>query len=355
MPGWHKKTKQLVADGKLKVLGIVQEQHPDRAVLYMQWQQMDWPVLADPYNDLGISAVPITLLIDQHGIIRYRNPKPKDLQKFLVTEYPNNAKQQPVKLLPKSINSLKKIIAQEPKNTAAFFRLGVAHRMRFDTDNPEPNDFEQAMRHWQTALALNPNQYIWRRRIQQYGPRLDKPYSFYDWVTIARKDITQRGETPYPLIAEPSGAEFAIPSRSTKKVVPKKTVHPDPQGQVTRDTKNLVSSRSVVVFSTSKKKSAVRVHLTFQPSIQTTWTNDAGHISFHLGLDTQVQIQDFKVPPPPKKDSSSETRVIEFEIHPLDGKALPESISGSAFYYVCTKSDHTCQYLRQDITISLKP
>ena len=43
--------------------------------------------------------------------------------------------------------------------------------------------------------------------MQQYGPRLDKPYPFYDWVETAREEIRARGETPSPLRVEPAGAE----------------------------------------------------------------------------------------------------------------------------------------------------
>ncbi|MGJ8655173.1 MAG: hypothetical protein ACSHX6_01880 [Akkermansiaceae bacterium] len=356
MPGWHKQTKSLVKSGKLNVAGIVQEQHPDRAALYMQWQKMDWPVLADPFNDLGISAVPITLLIDQNGIIRYRNPKPKDLQQFLATDYQNQAKTQPIKLLPKEITTLEKLIAQDPKNAPAHFSLGVAYRMRFDSDKRQPSDFSQAILHWQTALDLNPNQYIWRRRIQQYGPRLDKPYSFYDWVTTARQELIARGETPTPLIAEPSGAEFATPSRASKNTATPDKInlkHPDPENKITQDTEGLVTSSTVTVLSTNKKKSAIRVHLKLQPAPNTTWTNDAGNVSFHLPPNSTVQIRDLKIPPLPKTDSSSETRVIEFEIHPKAGDSLPATLSASAFYYVCTKTDHTCRFLRHDIVIPL--
>ena len=354
MPGWHKQTKKLSDSGKLSVAGIVQEQHPDRAALYMQWQKMDWPVLADPFNDLGISAVPITLLIDEHGIIRYRNPRPNDLQKFLATEYPNKAKTQPVKLLPKNIQALEKILTTEPKNAIAHFRLGVAYRLRFDSDKRATNDFAKAMAHWEQALALNPNQYIWRRRIQQYGPRLDKPYSFYDWVNKARVDITKRGDKSHPLVAEPSGAEFATPSRSARENNTSAQKHPDPEGKVSRDTKALVSQRTVIVTSTNKRKSAVRVHLTLQPAPNTTWTNDAGNISFHLAPDSGLEIQDLKIPKRPQKDSSAETRVIEFEIHPKAGAKLPKTLNASVFYYVCTKTDDTCKFLAQDIEITLK-
>ncbi len=40
--------------------------------LFMQWKQMDWPILADSLNLIEVTAVPITLAIDEHGIIRTR-------------------------------------------------------------------------------------------------------------------------------------------------------------------------------------------------------------------------------------------------------------------------------------------
>lgn len=66
------------------MVGIIQEQHPDRCRLFMQWKQMDWPILVDSLNLLEVTAVPITLTIDEHGIIRTRvvinsaNPKALD-------------------------------------------------------------------------------------------------------------------------------------------------------------------------------------------------------------------------------------------------------------------------------------
>lgn len=60
---------------------------------------------------------------------------------------------------------------------ATEFRLGVAYRARYDSLLRQPGDFRKAVEHWERALALDANQYIWRRRIQQYGPRFDKPIS----------------------------------------------------------------------------------------------------------------------------------------------------------------------------------
>ena len=72
MPGWHEATEQLQADGAIQMVGIIQEQHPDRARLFMQWKEMGWPILVDSYDLLEVPVVPLTLAIDESGIIRKR-------------------------------------------------------------------------------------------------------------------------------------------------------------------------------------------------------------------------------------------------------------------------------------------
>ena len=64
MPVWHDATRKLRDEGRIQLVGLIQEQHPDRCKLFMQWKQMDWPVLVDPLNLLEVSAVPLALLID---------------------------------------------------------------------------------------------------------------------------------------------------------------------------------------------------------------------------------------------------------------------------------------------------
>ena len=61
---------------------------------------------------------------------------------------------------------------------------------------------------------MDPSNYIWRRRLQQYGPRLDKPYPFYDWIETARRELKARGIEPHPLRARLTGAEIAQPLRA---------------------------------------------------------------------------------------------------------------------------------------------
>src|SRR5438876_139318 len=88
--------------------GIIEEQHPDRARLFMQWKQMHWPVLVDSLNLLGISAVPITLAIDEYGVIRLVNPKRDEIEaKFLNRTFEKAANQASVKDIAPDLQSLK--------------------------------------------------------------------------------------------------------------------------------------------------------------------------------------------------------------------------------------------------------
>ena len=58
------------------MLGIIQEQHADRCLLFQQWKGLDFPVVQDPFNANGINAVPVYVAIDEHGIVRGRPRKP---------------------------------------------------------------------------------------------------------------------------------------------------------------------------------------------------------------------------------------------------------------------------------------
>ena len=237
-----------------------------------------------------------------------------------------------------------------------LFHLGVAYRMRYDSDRRQPSDFAKAAEAWQSALKLNPRQYIWRRRIQQYGPRLDKPYSFYDWVHQARAEIIERGENPHPLTAEPSGSEFARPGKT--EVAQSTAQHPDPQGKLPADSLGLVQVEAIAIPSTDRSKPAYRIHLRFRPSAEKKvhWTNDAGRLSFFPESHPSFAIHDRQPDPPlPDKPTTSEERSLEFEIRPTKtGAELPETFRGAAFYYVCEDVNGFCQFLRQDIVIPLK-
>ena len=372
MPGWHAKTAALASAGKLQVLGIAQEQHPDRTALFMQWQQMKWPVLLDSLNLLGCKGIPVTLLIDEHGFVRFENPQESELATFLATSYqrpqstasskggPERGSAEGIILwgtgqeIDRAISEFQTPIQAAPKDGASHFRLGVAFRKRHDSPHRRAGDFGRAIASWKRALDQLPSQYIWRRRIQQYGPRLDKPYSFYDWVHEARETIAVRGETPHPLRVEPCGSEFALPGDRT--IATARGEHPDPDGSVPQDGDRLIAVVATAVPSTRNAALAYRVHLQCTPNAERKvhWTNDAGPLTFYPEEGEHYTVENYEGPPVPQDAATSaEPRRIEFEVRPKANGKLPAFLRGAAYYYVCEDAGGRCLFLRQPIAIAL--
>src|SRR5262249_9321156 len=152
---------------------------------------------------------------------------------------------------------------------------GVCYRRRCETTLRRQGDFQAAVDRWGRALDLDPNQYIWRRRIQQYGPRLDKPYAFYDWVETAEKDLRARGEKPVPLAVRPGGAEIAQPVKAL--AAPAEARAPDPDGKVHRDKDGLIRAEVTVAPARVRPGQAVRVHVVLRPDAKKLahWNNEA--------------------------------------------------------------------------------
>jgi hypothetical protein len=209
---------------------------------------------------------------------------------------------------------------------------------------------------------MDPNQYVWRRRIQQYGPRLDKPYPFYDWVPLARQEIQARGQTPAPLTVEPGGAEFAEPlkvfepSKSSKRA-------PDPQGRVLRDQEKFILTDIAFVPPAIAPGDSIRVHVTFRPNAATKahWNNEAEGLAFWIDAPEGWQASDryLAVSNPPAA-VSLEPRTVEFELKaPGDAQKQRVTVPAYALYYVCEDVNGTCLYRRQDVqfdvTIRIKP
>lgn len=367
---WHESAKPYVEAGKVGVIGIIQEQHPDRARLFMQWQQMDWPLLSDPLNLLGISAVPITLLVDEYGVIRRRGAKPKDLEAFLRAKYSPPDQQQKISrnwitrldekfLQRQSPEDLDRIIPAYYKQldgrAELRFRLGAIYRTRFDATAAKPNDFQNAVIQWQAALDLKPNHYIWRRRIQQFGPRLAKPYPFYDWVPTAREEILARGETPVPLITEPRGSEIAHPSKKFVTEAQADLRHPDPTGRLKRDTAGVIGCETVVVPPNPRPGDTVRIHLVMKPKNgDAVWNNEADPLTVFAGelpAAWQSSRRHFQAPMP-KSAESAETRAAEFEIRiPRSAKPGRHDLGFQAFYYVCFKESGACTFLAREVSV----
>ncbi|HZD22192.1 MAG TPA: hypothetical protein VE569_02150, partial [Acidimicrobiia bacterium] len=204
----------------------------------MQWHEMGWPVLWDPFNLLEFPAVPVTYLLDPAGKVLLVQPllgRVNDVLRCVLEEPtgPTDTPEVGSGLIPgvtakpatdadprawsdhavsialwrggdrldEAVEAARRSV-ERSDDPIERFRLGVVLRMRYDSRFRQAGDFTNAVDVWGQALNADPNQYIWRRRLQQYGPRLAKPYPFYDWVPQARADIEARGEHPTELVVE---------------------------------------------------------------------------------------------------------------------------------------------------------
>ena len=277
---WHKSAKPFLESGKLVILGVAQEQHSQRTRLYKQWKQYDFPIVHDATTQLNLAVVPVPLLIDEYGVVRSTRPRPGQLAKLMENKFDpseeetttsdlsevdrklaegNRLLHQKNKDVDAAIAAFEEAVKLDDKNGKALFSLGVAHRMRFDSDDRDADDFTKAANLWSRALAQNPNQYIWRRRIEQYGPRLTKPYPFYDWVKKAQKQIRERGEEPVKLTVPLTGTEIAKNGRWD--TVEKKPSNPDPDNKIFADEENYLTIASTTVPAIAPKGNPVRIHL----------------------------------------------------------------------------------------------
>jgi len=375
------------------LLGVTQEQHPNRCRLLAQWHNFDWPILHDPINVLRPIAVPIVVAIDEHGIVRQVGPDLKTFENdFLNKNFPAptkdgladsatvpdlsslviEAKQfnradawrnvgdanvlwRQNKGIDQALDAYGRAVALDAKDGNAHFRLGVVYRMRYESEKRVDGDFQRAIDQWSRALNLAPNQYIWRRRIQQFGPRLDKPYSFYDWVSQAQDDIRGRGEVPVALAVEPSGAELAHPSKSFPGSASGEK-SPDARGQIARDSLGLIALEVTTVPGTIEPGKSARIHITFRPnqSRQAHWNNESDPLRLWVDLPDgwQIEKQLFSAPQG-KEPETTETRTIEFEVRaPKDAKGAVE-LKAYSLYYVCESAGGTCLFLRKDINVPL--
>jgi len=378
VPGWHEATKDLQGAGDLQMVGIIQEQHPDRARLFMQWKEMGWPILIDSLDLLETTVVPMTLLIDEHGVIRKIQP-PRDRLDALRGDFLDVVFEAPDAAVDGSLPDMNDEAAEavsaylwdstadpdaviaafegavdaDPDHGYTLFRTGVAYRWRYDSEASQPGDFQRAVHFWERALSVDPNNYIWRRRIQQYGPRLAKPYSFYDWVATARRDVTERGGQPATLIVEPGGAEFAQPQRAFT-VDEAALEPPEIDDRIYRDHGEYVDVEATVVPSAIAPGASTRAHVSFVPdeAIKAHWNNEVDDLIFWVEVPAgwQLDRRAVTVPNPPET-VSNETRKVELEIKASDDASGRYELPGYALYYVCEDVNGICMYRRQDVSL----
>jgi hypothetical protein len=352
--------------GKVAVIAIVQDQHPDRARLFMQWKQIGWPVLADQLDLLNLDTVPLTVAVDEYGIVR-ATELPMSASKtigdtFINQTYARPAAPPPIDRGPfetlhtwtQAIAAFTRDVDRNPNDGPAQFRLGSAYRARYDSADRRPTDFADAERRWTRALEIDPNRYIWRRRVQQYGPRMAEPYAFFDWIRDARRDIAARGDTPVPLAIEPGDSEFEQPDpRATALKTP--STEPDPRGRIHRDAGEFIRVESTAVPGDAVPGSTVRVHVTFRPNARTKahWNNSADPLVYWMTPPSGVRVSARAlVAPGADTEVSQETRTIEYDVTiPSAGGAV--AIPGYALYYVCEDVNGVCMYRRHDITVTI--
>ena len=169
------------------MVGIIQEQHADRCKLFMQWKRMDWPIMVDSLNLLEVTAVPLTFLIDEHGMIKARPRRPSEVEAWL--EEPASEGQAPISTARTTMPTEEDFRAQsaatengnfetwmnfandlfmwagdnhvqhavmayeraakiDPDNPLVDFRLGVSFRRGFDVESHDHADFQRAVEHW---------------------------------------------------------------------------------------------------------------------------------------------------------------------------------------------------------------
>ena len=385
MPGWHDATKELQDAGRIQMLGIIQEQNPDRCRLFMQWKQMKWPILVDTFNQLEVSVVPLTYAIDEHGIVRQAGLRLQDAdaleENFLAKSWPAPAAEaaspteQPWQKVARrahegrpgaatrAVDVLSELVQSRPEDGWAHFRLAAAHRLRYDSPERRDGDFQKAVDHWQRALEIDPNNYIWRRRIQQYGPRLSKPYPFYDWIEPARREIAARGEEPVPLVVEPTGSEIAAPSRSADaEQTTKPARSPDPRARVLQDgvgtSARLIYVETTAVPSTVAPGDVVRAHLVFRPNEEALahWNNESEPLLVWIDATSGWSVGEPLLRGANAAAAvSTETRRLEVELTaPAEATSGLTEVPGYALYYVCEDENGTCLYRRQDLKVAVE-
>ncbi len=254
-----------------------------------------------------------------------------------------------------AIDAYVRALAFDSSDKNSLFRLGVAHRMRYESAQRRPGDFQAAIDAWSRALELDPNQYIWRRRIEQYGPRLAKPYAFYDWVVQAKAEVSRRGERPVPLTVEPYGSELAGPVRD---VLAEVSVAPelDPQGRIQRDLHRLIEAEVVVVPRRVRPGQAARVHVTFRPmpTHHAHWNNESSPLRVWVaGAEGWTVSSRLLTAPQGDQPESVEVRRLEFEVKAPPTAAGTTRLAAYALYNTCEEAGGRCLFLRQDLSVEL--
>lgn len=396
LAAWRERTRQAVADKKLVLLGVMEEQYADRCRLFVQWKGItDLPLLHDPLNLAAVAHVPMVVGVDEHGFVRVINPDPDRFEKsFVRRTFKYDPKQRRPAIenltdprytkrmageartaaslrehgdalvlgglppqIDEALTTYPSAIELDADDGLAFFRLGVAHRIRYDQPQRQPGDFQAAIDAWKQAVRKNRNNAVFRSRLVQYGLRTDRTTSMYRWIPTARKKIAARGGTPEKLAVQPIAAELAKPRKKFKSV---KSAGPDgdADGGTRPDDQPLVVFEAVVVPSVSaKRKRYAQLLLVFRPSDRggVQWDNRGDPLRVRLepadGVKFSRQFAAFKNP---ESAGSSEERTLSFEVKlPKSSKRWPVTIKGHALYRISSGGGSAVRLLRRDFEVKV--
>ncbi len=420
---WHAATRELVAAGRLRVIGVVQEQHRERAALWLKWQGIGWPVAWDPFNQLEVKLVPKVLAVQPGGLVLKDRLHPKRIEgeggllevmgrmqgataeleqpaqfgpHLARARGPITPADEPGEFAPAAMATLlmdrqrldagscnrrraavQALVdrARAPDATARdHFRAGVAQRLLLDLEGPsqrpgeQPNQgrFQGAINSWSRALSLDPGQYIWRRRIQQWGPRLDKPYPFYDWVPLARKELAARGLEPAAWKVLLSGSETARGGYDLP--VPAVQENPDPLAQIPSDVKQRVSLHWAVAPHTGFAGPNVRVapgtsrvHLSLVLAEDVRIEPEGGPLGIWIDLPDGWRARSSWIDLHPVGEEDYQDSRLDFElVAPAPGppgEAPPPvpRLTGYVLYPVCVGENGVCNLLRRNFDLDLRP
>lgn len=393
VPKWYETLKPHVDEGKLVIVGIVEEQHPDRARLFAQWKGITGPLLQDPVNYVHVSELPVVVAVDENGIVRARDCDLETVEKkFIKRKYsgkpafiPPNTEEPPntrvtrrladeargasacvehgeALLLagePAQVEEAIKVYAQaleyDKENARAEFGLGTAYLMQFEGEKRQAGDFQRAIDAWTRAVSLAPGNHVFRARLQQYGPKVAKQPAPYGWIEAARKDIRTRGDVPIALAVEPNGAETGrkmSPSDDDKRPAG------DPKGKVARDKKGLISIEETVVRSTEKSHDRIHeIHLIFRPSVESggQWGGESEALRVWVKGSKSVKVSPEVLEwSKTKEAANSDVRTLNFTATREGKSRKPVTIKGYALCHVREGQEGKSQFLRQDFQIKIR-
>ncbi|MEL6716710.1 MAG: hypothetical protein AAFP86_23235, partial [Planctomycetota bacterium] len=293
---WAEAAENAVAAGRLRIVCVAQEQSPDRPALFAALHGIDFPLLWDPFALCGLERVPLALLVDEDARIRAVGADPRafadELGPRLVeplglphlpaaapraggfrvtraaTDRTDGTRRALARLLmggaftdvsggptlDADVAELERAAASAGAVPEDRFRLAVALRMRAETPRARADDFQRALDEWRAALAARPERLVWRRRIQRFGPLLDRPDSFYGW---ARPAVHAGARLVVPLgEGESAPRTTRIPGGRPSA---ERTAPPPDAAERSRDGGRAVRVETAVALNTGALGSKVRV------------------------------------------------------------------------------------------------